>query len=73
MEDMWRRKLEDDIPNKDRQKDKAHTIGFRDKQPLYATFTAEHPIVLRKNTPHLRGSRFNRGSDGCQVGSLASP
>jgi len=96
MEDMWRRKLGDDIPNKDRQKDTAHTIEFRDKQPLYATFTAEHPIALRKNPqrslspptsakrPHAscdgdtehppsKRSRFNRGSDERQVGSLASP
>ena len=47
--DMWRRKLEDDIPNKDRQEDKARSIGFRDKQPLPATLAARPSIRLPKD------------------------
>ena len=48
LEDMWRRKLEDDIPDKDRQEDKARGIGFRDKQSLVATLAIQPPIRLPK-------------------------
>ena len=46
---MWRRSLEDDIPNNDRRKDKAHSTGFRDIHPICATFTVQPLIRLRKN------------------------
>jgi len=48
--DMWREKLKGDIPDKDRQQDKARSIGFQDKQPLGATFAAQPPIRLLKNS-----------------------
>lgn len=68
---MWRRKLEDDIANKDRQEDKARSIGFQDKQPLGATFTAPPSIRLLKITPRSAQSptstkRPHSFRDDCQ-------
>jgi len=76
--DMWRRKLEGDIPDKDRLEHKASALGveFEDEQPLHATFTARPSIVLRKNgrrsaRPPTSAKRQHASCDGASEDSLS--
>jgi len=70
LENMWRKKLEDEIPNTDRQEDKAHCVGSRGARRLGATFTARRPIRLRENAQHsvhtpANAKRPHPFRDGC--------